>query len=57
LPRQFFTAADIAQLARHQKTDLLLLSPDDVVTHEAVDLAQALGVRTLYLRRISCELE
>jgi ethanolamine utilization protein EutQ len=47
MPRQFFTAADIAQLARQQKTDLLLLSPDDVVTHEAVDLAQALGVRLI----------
>jgi ethanolamine utilization protein EutQ len=45
MPRQFFTAADIAQLARQQKTDFLLLSPDDVVTHEAVDLARALGVR------------
>jgi ethanolamine utilization protein EutQ len=45
MPRQFFTAADIAQLACQQKTDLLLLSPDDVVTHEAVDLARALGVR------------
>ena len=45
MPRQFFTAADIVQLARQQKTDFLLLSPDDVVTHEAVDLARALGVR------------
>jgi ethanolamine utilization protein EutQ len=45
MPRQFFTAADIAQLAHQQKTDFLLLSPDDVVTHEAVDLARALGVR------------
>jgi ethanolamine utilization protein EutQ len=45
MPRQFFTAADIAQLARQQKSDFLLLGPDDVVTHEAVDLARALGVR------------
>jgi ethanolamine utilization protein EutQ len=45
MPRQFFTAADIAQLARQQKSDFLLLSPDDVVTAEAVDLARALGVR------------
>lgn len=47
MPRQFFTAADIAQLARQQKSDLLLLSPEDVVTHEAVDLARALGVRLI----------
>jgi ethanolamine utilization protein EutQ len=47
MPRQFFTAADIVQLARQQKSDLLLLSPDDVVTHEAVDLARALGVRLI----------
>ena len=45
MPRQFFTAVDIAQLAHQQKTDFLLLSPDDVVTHEAVDLARALGLR------------
>jgi ethanolamine utilization protein EutQ len=47
MPRQFFTATDIAQLARQQKSNLLLLSPDDVVTHEAVDLARALGVRLI----------
>jgi ethanolamine utilization cobalamin adenosyltransferase len=47
MPRQFFTAADIAQLARQQKSDLLLLSPDDVVTHEAVDLARQLGLRLI----------
>lgn len=36
MPRQFFTAADIKQLASLQKSDFLLLSPDDVVTQEAV---------------------
>ena len=47
MSRHFFTAVDISQLAHQQKTDLLLLSPDDVVTHEAVDLARALGVRLI----------
>jgi ethanolamine utilization protein EutQ len=48
MPRQFFTAADIAQLARQQKTDFLLLSPDDVVTDEAAELARKLGVRLVW---------
>src|SRR5512147_2124313 len=45
MSRQFFTAADITHLAREQKSDLLLLGPEDVVTHEDVDLARSLGVR------------
>ncbi len=45
MPRQLFTAADIRRVAREQKSDLLLLSPDDLVTPEAVDVARELGVR------------
>lgn len=47
MPHQFFTAADIIQLAHLRKTDVLILSPDDIVTSEAEDVAQALGIRLL----------
>lgn len=45
MAHQFFTAADIIQLAHLRKSNLLLLSPDDIVTSEAEDVAQALGIR------------
>ncbi len=45
MPRQLFTAADIRRVAREQQSDLLILSPDDLVTPEAVDVARELGVR------------
>ncbi len=45
MPRQLFTAADLRRLAREQKSDLLILSPDDLITPEAVDVARELGVR------------
>jgi ethanolamine utilization protein EutQ len=45
MPRQLFTAADIRRVAGEQKSDLLILSPDDLVTPEAVDVARDLGVR------------
>lgn len=45
MPRQLFTAADIRRVAREQKSDLLILSPDDLITPEAVDVARELGVR------------
>ena len=38
--RQFFTAADLRRLGREQKSDLLILSPVDLVTPEAVDVAR-----------------
>ena len=44
MPRQFFTATDIMQLARQQKSNTLILSPDDVITQEAEDIALAMGV-------------
>jgi ethanolamine utilization protein EutQ len=48
MTRQLFTAADIRRLACEQKSDLLILSPQDLVTPEAVDVARDLGVRLVY---------
>lgn len=45
MPRQLFTAADIRRLGREQKSDLLFLSSDDLVTPEAMDVARELGIR------------
>lgn len=47
MPRQLFTAADIRRLAREQKSDLLYLSPDDILTPEAADTARELGVQVV----------
>ncbi len=47
MPKQLFTASDIRRLAREQKSDLLIISPDDIVTPEAADVARELGVRLL----------
>jgi len=47
MPKQLFTATDIRRVAREQKSDLLIISPDDIVTPEAVDVARELGVRLL----------
>jgi ethanolamine utilization protein EutQ len=47
MAHQFFTAADIIQLANLRKTNVLLLGADDIVTSEAEDVAQALGIRLL----------
>jgi len=40
MPRQLFTAEDIRRLAR-ERAETLLLAPDDIVTHEAMDVAVA----------------
>jgi len=45
MPKQLFTAADIRRIAREQRSDLIMLSPEDIVTPEAVDVARELGVR------------
>lgn len=47
MAHQFFTASDIVQLAHLRKTNVLLLAPDDIVTSEAEDVAEALGIRLL----------
>jgi ethanolamine utilization protein EutQ len=46
MPRQLFTAEDIRRLAR-ERVETLLLAPDDIVTHEAMDTAFALGVKLI----------
>jgi ethanolamine utilization protein EutQ len=45
MPRQLFTAADIRRVAHEQKSELLFLSPDDIVTPEASDVARELGLQ------------
>jgi len=46
MPRQLFTAEDIRRLAR-ERAETLLLAPDDILTHEAADVAYALGVKVI----------
>jgi len=46
MPRQLFTAEDIRRLAR-ERVETLLLAPDDIVTHEAIDIAIALDVKLI----------
>jgi ethanolamine utilization protein EutQ len=46
MPRQLFTAEDIRRLAR-DRAETLLLAPDDIVTHEAMDVAVALGLKLI----------
>jgi ethanolamine utilization protein EutQ len=46
MPRQLFTAEDIRRLAR-ESAGPLLLAPEDIVTHEAQDVAYALGVKMI----------
>jgi ethanolamine utilization protein EutQ len=46
MPRQLFTAEDIRRLAR-AKSQTLLLGQDDIVTHEATDVAFDLGVKLI----------
>ena len=46
MPRQIFTAEDIRRLAR-EKSAVLVLSPTDIITHEALDLAVAQGVKLI----------
>jgi ethanolamine utilization protein EutQ len=46
MPRQLFTAEDIRRLAR-ERAGPLVLGPDDIVTHEAQDVAFALGLKMI----------
>jgi ethanolamine utilization protein EutQ len=46
MPRQLFTAEDIRRLSR-EKTETLVLGIDDIITHEASDVAYALGVKVI----------
>ena len=47
MPRQLFTAADIRRLGREQKSVLLFLSSEDILTPEAADTARELGVQVV----------
>jgi ethanolamine utilization protein EutQ len=46
MPRQLFTAEDIRRLAR-ERTETLVLGHDDIITHEASDVAYALGLKVI----------
>ena len=46
MPRQLFTAEDIRRLAR-ERAETLVLAPDDIITHEAQDVAFALGLKMI----------
>jgi ethanolamine utilization protein EutQ len=46
MPRQLFTAEDIRRLSR-EKTETLVLGHDDIITHEASDVAYALGLKVI----------
>ena len=46
MPRQLFTAEDIRRLSR-ENTETLVLGYDDIITHEAADVAYALGVKVI----------
>jgi ethanolamine utilization protein EutQ len=46
MPRQLFTAEDIRRLAR-EKMETLVLGHDDIITHEASDVAYALGLKVI----------
>jgi ethanolamine utilization protein EutQ len=46
MPRQLFTAEDIRRLAR-ENTETLVLGDDDILTHEAADVAYALGIKVI----------
>lgn len=45
MARQLFTAADIRRIHAEQKSGVLVLGPQDLVTPEAADLAAELGLR------------
>lgn len=45
MARQLFTAADIRKMVRERKASVLVMSPDDLITPEASDVARELGVQ------------
>ena len=46
MPRQLFTADDIRRLS-HERTETLVMGRDDIITHEASDVAYALGIKVI----------
>ncbi len=47
MTRQFFTADDVYRLSREQGSSALVLGADDVITPEAVEQAERLGLRVV----------
>jgi ethanolamine utilization protein EutQ len=47
MTRQFFTADDVFQLSRQQKSAVLILGLEDVITLEAEELADKIGLRVV----------
>ncbi len=47
MARQLFTAADIRRIHTEQKSAVLVLGPIDLITPEAADLANELGMRLI----------
>jgi len=47
MTRQFFTAEDVGRLFREQGSSALVLGADDVITPEAEDQAERLGMRVV----------
>ena len=45
MTRQLFVASDIRRLVHEQKSNLLIVGPDDLITPEAQDVARELGVQ------------
>lgn len=45
MPREVFTADDIRRLAKEQNSNLLVIGHADIITAEALDVAQSLGVK------------
>ncbi len=45
MTRQLFTAADIRRLVRERRATVLVVSPADLITPEATDVARELGVQ------------
>lgn len=47
MTRQFFTATDVLELSRQQKAAVLILGLEDVITLEAEELADKIGLRVV----------
>jgi ethanolamine utilization protein EutQ len=47
MARQLFTAADIRRIHAEQKSGVLVLGPQDLITPEATDLAKEYGMRLI----------
>lgn len=53
MTRQFFTAEDVDRFSREQGSSALVLGADDVITPEAEDQAERLGLRVVRESRLN----